>query len=94
MLSEKAKAIMEEQKRDLRKGYEESLQHPYIQELIKSGEWDKMSSIGQRGLLLDLYPCPPIVSELCQKSYEEGVLRADIMRAERAAEEKRRSRGK
>ena len=89
-LSEEARAIYERYESRLRKGYEESLQHPYIQELIKSGEWDKMRSIHQRCLLLDLYPCPPIVNELWRKRYEEKILAADVMRAERAAKKKNR----
>ena len=81
-MNEAARDFIERHERRLRQEYEEALRHPYIQELIESGEWDEMSHGARRSLLLDLYPCPPFFSENSRKKFEAGKLRADVARAE------------
>ncbi|MDR1608434.1 MAG: hypothetical protein LBT38_08525 [Deltaproteobacteria bacterium] len=38
---------------------EETLNHPEVKALIESGEWDKMSHMGQRWVVIDLTPWAP-----------------------------------
>jgi hypothetical protein len=53
------KEAMAESKKWRQEWYEKTvLNHPYVKELIASGAWDKMSSIGQRWIILD-HVCEP-----------------------------------